>query len=149
MARDPDVFNAESRPPNSTPALAVARRNPTYPLRRLDLGTFAGHCIVNVLVRTGRRHWIGDINLLAINEHGHPTILGELSTKVRLSTTIFLAHASTSVTATLVVGPSVPSCLRDTVPVVLHNVHLHTGWLSLTLNVTIIAGTEVAWVGRD
>jgi hypothetical protein len=149
MARHPDVFNAESRTPNSTTTLAVARRNPTYPLRRLDLGAFASHRIVNVLVRTGRRHWIGDINLLAINEHGHPTILGELSTKVRLSTTIFLAHASTSVTATLMVGPCVPSCLRHTVAIVLHNVHLHAGWLSLTLNVAIIAGTEVAWVGRD
>lgn len=83
---------------------------------------------------------MGNFDLSAIHEHGHPTILSEFSTNLGHAAAIFLAPASAPVTVTIVVGPRVPSCLRKAIAVVLNDVHFHATGLAFSLNVTIIAG---------
>lgn len=91
---------------------------------------------------------MGDNNLYAINVHRHPSILRKLSAEFGNAATVLLAIASTSVAITIVIGPCVPSCLCKAVAIILDNVHFHTGWLLLTLDIAVICRLEEAWVGR-
>jgi len=90
-----------------------------------------------------------NVDLLAINVHCHPSVLRKLSTELGHSASVLLSEAPTPVTITVVIGPSVPSGLSQTISIVLHDVHFHAGWLHLPLDVAVICRLEVAWVRRN
>jgi len=92
---------------------------------------------------------VGDINFAAIHKHGHPTVRGEGCAHLCLAAAIRLAHTPASVTSAIIIGPCVPSRLREAIAVVLDNVHFHATWLVLTLDIAVIAGLKIAWGWRD
>jgi len=104
---------------------------------------------MHILVRILRRNWVRDVHLAAIHKHGHPTICRELRLDVCLPLAILLSPASTTIAVSIVVWPSVPSSLREAIAIVLNDVHLHTRWLPLALDVAIVGSFEVAGIWRD
>lgn len=104
---------------------------------------------MNIFVCSCRWHWMVNVDLLTINVHCHPSILGELGAELRYSAMVLLSGATTPVTITVVIGPGVPSGLCETIAIVLNDVHFHAGWLHLSLDVAIICRLEVAWIRRN
>lgn len=99
-----------------------------------------------VLVSSLRWMRAVDIDCFSIDDHSHPSIQRELSAKLGDTTSVHLASTSSPVAVSIVVGPSVPSCLTNAIAIHLNDVHLHARWFELTLDVAVVRGLEVTWI---
>jgi len=148
-SKNTQIFNTESGALQVTIATAIPVGNPTLPLRGLDLRTHAGHGIVHILVGILRRNWICDVHLGAIHEHCHPTIGCKLCLDVCFPLPILFPPAPITIAISVLVWPRMPGRLRDTITVVLNNIHFHARRLALALNITIVGCFEVTGIWRD